>query len=260
MAGVKLIIGLGNPGRTYAETRHNVGWIALDRLADRAGLAGRGRERDASSTIQGRIEGIEVVLAKPLTFMNDSGIAVRKLLARHRVPLEDVLVVVDDFALPLGRLRMRPSGSAGGHNGLASIIAELGNQSFARLRIGIGEPRRDAVDHVLSRFTADERGRLPSVLDAAADAIVDWMRDGAPAAANRWNAWRLEGGTGAGTTGGGQAADREARVTGDGAPGTGAAGGNAGAAEPGPGEIDGPPGTDGIRRTRTGWRRVLGRG
>jgi PTH1 family peptidyl-tRNA hydrolase len=229
MPGLKLIVGLGNPGRRYAETRHNVGWMALDRLADRAGLAGRGRERDAASTIRGDVAGITLVLAKPLTYMNDSGIAVRKLLARHQLPLEDMLVVVDDFALPFGRLRLRPTGSAGGHNGLASIIAELGSLAFARLRIGIGEPGPDAVDHVLSRFSAAERARLPTVLDAAADAIVDWARDGAPAAANRWNAWRLEG----------------------------AAEGEGAASHPQPGEVGGPPGADGIRRTGTGWRRLL---
>lgn len=246
MPGLKLVIGLGNPGKTYADTRHNVGWMAIDRLADRAGLAGRGRERDAASSVRGQVVGMDMVLAKPLTYMNESGIAVRKLMARHRVPLDDVLVVVDDFALPFGRLRVRPSGTAGGHNGLASIIGELGSQGFARLRIGIGEPRRDAVDHVLSRFAPDERKRLPALLDATADAIVDWARNGAPAAANRWNAWSLEG------TAAERGADDERQAAGRGA-----------ADEPlaaGPGEVDGPPGPDGIRRTRTGWRRVFGRG
>lgn len=266
MPGVKLIIGLGNPGRTYADTRHNVGWMALDRLADRAGLAGRGRERDAASSVRGQVAGLEVVLAKPLTYMNELGIAVRKLLARHRVSLEDVLVVVDDFALPFGKLRVRPSGTAGGHNGLASIIAELGNQGFARLRVGIGEPQRNAIDHVLSKFTADERKRLPALLDAAADAIADWAREGAPSAANRWNAWSLEG----------AASERASVPAEEGLP-DGPAGDpaadqpaahepRAGGAAPdhvpaaGPGEVGGPPGPDGIWRTRTGWRRVLGRG
>jgi PTH1 family peptidyl-tRNA hydrolase len=267
--GVKLVIGLGNPGKTYADTRHNVGWMALDRLADRAGLAGRARERDAASSVRGQVAGLDVVLAKPLTYMNESGIAVRKLLARHRVPLEDVLVVVDDFALPFGKLRVRPSGTAGGHNGLASIIAELGSRGFARLRIGIGEPRRNAIDHVLSRFAADERKRLPALLDAAADAIADWAREGAPAAANRWNAWSLEGTTTERASvpaekgpPGGPVGAAGARPAVSGAPGEEPAG-EAAAGEPraaGPGEVGGPPGPDGIRRTRTGWRRVLGRG
>jgi len=260
--GVKLVIGLGNPGKAYAETRHNVGWMVLDRLADRAGLAGRGRQRDAASSVRGQLAGLDVALAKPLTYMNESGVAVRKLLARHRVPLEDVLVVVDDFALPFGKLRVRPSGTAGGHNGLASIIAELGSQGFARLRIGIGEPQRDAVDHVLSRFTADERKRLPALLDAAADAIADWVREGAPATANRWNAWSLEAtATQRASVPTGDAVTGDA-ATGDAATGDAVAGvpPPAGLPPAGPGEVGGPPGPDGIRRTRTGWRRVLGRG
>ena len=137
---MKLIVGLGNPGNQYAATRHNIGWMVVDRLADRAGKAGRGRQRDASESIQVRYKGLELTLAKPLTYMNDSGIAVRKLLARERVPLADLLVVTDDFALPFGKLRFRESGSHGGHNGLRSVIDELGTEKVARLRIGIGDP------------------------------------------------------------------------------------------------------------------------
>ncbi len=154
---VKLIVGLGNPGNQYAETRHNIGWMVLDRLADRAGRTGRGRQRDASATMELRFKGLDLLLAKPQTYMNDSGIAVRKLLARDRVPLVDLLVVADDFALPFGKLRFREGGSHGGHNGLRSIIDELGTEKVARLRVGIGEPGRGAIDHVLSTFQADER-------------------------------------------------------------------------------------------------------
>ncbi len=224
---MKLVVGLGNPGSKYAGTRHNVGWIVLDRLADRAGRSGRGRQRDASESIQIRYQGLDLVLAKPLTFMNDSGIAVRKLLARDRVPLTDLLVVVDDFALPFGKLRFREGGSHGGHNGLRSIVAELGTEKFSRLRVGIGEPGRGAIDHVLSRFGADEEARLPIVLDAAADAVEAWARDGTSKAANRFNAFELQ-------------APSEAT---DG---------------PKPGEVGGPADESGVRRTRTGWRRILG--
>jgi PTH1 family peptidyl-tRNA hydrolase len=144
--------------------------------------------------VHGRYNGLDLVLVKPTTYMNLSGVAVRKVLARQRAPLEDLLVVVDDFDLPLGRIRLRAEGSAGTHNGLKSIVGELGNQKFARLRVGIGEPlrhepERAAMDHVLSRFGAAERHTLGVVLDAAADAVEDWARDGAYKAANRWNAW-----------------------------------------------------------------------
>jgi PTH1 family peptidyl-tRNA hydrolase len=228
---VKLIIGLGNPGGQYAQTRHNIGWMVLDRMADRAGRSGRGRQRDASESIQVRYKGLDLVLAKPLTYMNDSGIAVRKLLARERVPLADLLVVADDFALPFGKLRFREGGSHGGHNGLRSIIEELGTEKYARLRVGIGEPGRGAVDHVLSRFAADEQARLPILLDAAADAVEAWAREGTSKAANRFNAFELQ------------------------APDTGE-GGEA----PKPGEVGGPADDAGIRRTKTGWRRILGGG
>jgi PTH1 family peptidyl-tRNA hydrolase len=226
---VKLVVGLGNPGGQYLETRHNIGWMVLDRLADRAGRSGRGRQRDASESIQIRYKGLDLVLAKPLTYMNDSGIAVRKLLARERVPLVDLLVVADDFALPFGKLRFRESGSHGGHNGLRSIIEELGTEKYSRLRVGIGEPDRGAVDHVLSRFSPDERARLPILLDAATDAVEAWARDGTSKAANRFNAFELQ------------------------APAAGDGDGPA----PGPGEVGGPADESGIRRTKTGWRRIL---
>ncbi len=221
---MKIVVGLGNPGGQYLETRHNIGWMVLDKLADRAGWSGRGRERDASKIVQGRFGGVDLVLAKPLTYMNDSGIAVRKLLARERAPLPELLVVADDFALPFGRLRFREGGSAGGHNGLRSIVEELGTERFSRLRVGIGEPSGGAVDHVLSRFHPDERARLEELLEAAADAIEAWAQEGTSKAANRFNAFQL------------RPADPDRTAP--------------------PGAVDGPPGPDGIRRTRTGWRRA----
>jgi peptidyl-tRNA hydrolase, PTH1 family len=220
---VKIVVGLGNPGERYRNTRHNIGWLVLDRLADRAGWRG-GRERDASRIVWGRYRGLDLTLAKPLTYMNESGLAVRKLLAREHAPLSDLLVVVDDFALPFGKLRFREGGGGGGHNGLGSVIDELQSVKFSRLRIGIGTPDRGFVDHVLSTFAPDERERLDELLDAAADAVETWAREGTSRAANRFNTFEL------------RAADQD-RI----AP---------------PGEVDGPPGADGIRRTRTGWRRV----
>ncbi len=222
---MKIVVGLGNPGDQYRETRHNVGWMVLDRLADRAGWTGRGRTRDASSIVMGRYHGLDLLLAKPLTYMNESGIAVRKLLAREHAPLPEMLVVLDDFDLPFGTLRFREGGSAGTHNGLRSIVDELQNEKFSRLRIGIGEPDRGAVDHVLSRFRPEERSRLDELLDAAADAVESWAREGTSRASNRHNSFKL----------------RPPDTTRD-AP---------------PGEVEGPPDEHGIRRTRTGWRKVL---
>lgn len=220
---MKIVVGLGNPGSQYEKTRHNVGWMVLDRLADRAGWSGRGRNRDAAAIVQGRFNGLDLVLVKPLTFMNESGLAVRKVLARERAPLNEMLVVVDDFALPFGKLRFREGGSAGGHNGLRSIVEELGTEKFSRLRVGIGQPDADAIDHVLSQFTRGEKVRLSELLDASADAVETWAREGVNKAANHFNAFELR-------------PDDEERSA-------------------APGEVEGPPGLDGIRRTRTGWRK-----
>ena len=220
----KTVVGLGNPGEQYAKTRHNIGWMVLDRLADRAGWAGRGRQKDAASVVGGRFRGLDIVLVKPLTFMNDSGVAVRKVLARERAPLAEMLIVVDDFSLPFGKLRFREGGGPGGHNGLRSIIDEMGTEGFPRLRVGIGEPGSGFVDHVLSVFAPEERLRLDELLDAAADAVEAWARDGLSKASNRFNAFELRPAD----------ADRLAP----------------------PGEVDGPPDAAGIRRTKTGWRKV----
>jgi PTH1 family peptidyl-tRNA hydrolase len=221
---LKLVVGLGNPGDRYAKTRHNIGWMVVDRLADLAGWDGKGRTRDASAIVAGRHKGMDLTLAKPLTYMNDSGLAVRKLLAREHAPLPDLLVVADDFALPFGKLRFREGGGPGGHNGLRSIITELGTEKFSRLRVGIGEPDRTATDHVLSTFAPGERQRLDELLDAAAEAVETWAREGTSKAANRFNTFELRPAD----------ADRIAP----------------------PGAVDGPPGDDGIRRTKTGWRRI----
>lgn len=287
---MKIVVGLGNPGSSYAETRHNVGWMVLDLIAERAGWGGRAKARDGSAVMRGRYGDLDLALVKPTTYMNLSGLAVRKILARERAPLSDILVVVDDFALSLGRLRMREEGSAGGHNGLRSIIAEMETQKFARLRVGIGEPTRDGRDHVLSRFTPDERAILDQALDAAADAVEDWAREGPTRAANRWNAWRLpEGPTDEATdrhgdrpagdlTAAGEATGAELQAGARGParlrakstahseaeptlPNLLASTTELGAPTKPPTEPDDRPvlGADGITRTRTGWRRVLPR-
>lgn len=240
---MKIVVGLGNPGKQYEGTRHNVGWMVLDRIADRAGWTGRGKTRDDALAVRGRWADTDLVLVKPLTFMNLSGLAVRKALAREHVPMVDLLVVVDDFALPLGRLRLREEGSAGGHNGLKSIIAEMGTQKFARLRVGIGEPGQNVVDHVLSRFQGDEQASLDRVLAAAADAVEDWTRDGAARAANKWNAWALpslEPAPGAALPVGGAPAALSSGI------------------QPTPGAPErSAPDANGVVRTKTGWRKLL---
>jgi PTH1 family peptidyl-tRNA hydrolase len=230
---VKIVVGLGNPGKQYADTRHNVGWMVLDKLADRAGWTGHAKARDAAATVYGRYKDMDLLLAKPTTYMNLSGVAVRKLLAKHRAPLSDLLVVLDDFALPLGKLRLRGEGSAGGHNGLKSIIAELGTQDFARLRVGIGEPQRGAVDHVLSRFASTEKKTLDEVLRAATDAVEDWAREGIDRAASQWNAWSPSPAEAVDVSPVDAGAPKEART---------------------PKET---PDKDGIVRRKTGWRRLL---
>ena len=155
---MKIVVGLGNPGDQYAKTRHNIGWMVLDRLADRAGWDGQGPDPRRAAIAMGRFRGLDLTIVKPLTFMNDSGLAVRKVLAREHAPLVDLLVVADDFALPFGKLRFREGGGPGGHNGLGSIIDELGTEKFSRLRVGIGAPGRGFADHVLDAVRSRTSG------------------------------------------------------------------------------------------------------
>jgi PTH1 family peptidyl-tRNA hydrolase len=267
---VKVVVGLGNPGRQYAETRHNIGWMVIDRLAERARWSDRPARGSAAAIVSGRYHGLDLALVKPHTFMNLSGSAVRKALVRFRAPLEDLLVVVDDFALPFGRLRFREAGSSGGHNGLESIIEELHSDRFARLRVGIGEPGGTAIDYVLSRFSNVERRSLDEILDAAADAVEDWARLGTNKAATRWNAWALgvrnvEPGAAAGRSPDGHEGGKRkqgpaaAEVTG-GAPAeeTKQLGADRAAEASKSSPEEGAVGRDGIRRTRSGWRKILG--
>jgi peptidyl-tRNA hydrolase, PTH1 family len=243
----KIVVGLGNPGSRYEKTRHNIGWMVLDRLADRSGVSGRAKARDAAATVRGRLDDDELILVKPMTFMNESGVAVRKALARESAPLTDVLIVVDDMALPFGRLRMKARGSAGGHNGLRSIIAELGTESFARLRVGIGAPQGAAVQHVLGDFEHAEQRHLELVLDAAADAVELWAREGPAAVANRWNGWQPDLAARPGSAGGAAA----------GASGVPTARPDAPSARPAPPEAPAVPDAQGIVHGKTGWRKLL---
>lgn len=184
---MKLIVGLGNPGREYQNTRHNVGFEVIDELARRWRIAVT-RERFSGLIGDGRIGEERSLLLKPQTYMNLSGRSVREAMAFHKIDLPDLLVVLDDLALPLGRLRLRPRGSAGGHNGLASVVEQLGGDEFARLRIGIEWVASSrAVDHVLGRFSSQERGQIDTAVVRAADAAECWSKEGVEAAMNRFN-------------------------------------------------------------------------
>ena len=183
---MKLIVGLGNPGRKYAGTRHNVGFDALDVLAERHRLDWESGPAEALIA-KWRIGG--ALLAKPLTFMNLSGHPVGELLRFFKIDPGDLLVIVDDVALDVGRLRARPSGSAGGHNGLKSIIGALGTEDFARVRVGIGrgDARRDLADHVLAKFDPQERTEVAEAVGRAADAAELFVTEGIGPVMNRFN-------------------------------------------------------------------------
>ena len=180
-AAVKLIVGLGNPGREYRDTRHNVGFMVVDELVRRAALAwGMAPSQVPDAFVVKRFGPVPVLLAKPLTFMNRSGDAVAALGRYYDVAPGDLLVVVDEVALPFGRLRARASGSAGGHNGLKSVIERLGTTEFPRLRLGVGrgDSRRDMADHVLSTFEPGERAELDAFIARAADAAEMFAAEG----------------------------------------------------------------------------------
>lgn len=183
---MKAIVGLGNPGRDYEGTRHNIGFDVVDELARRWGVQLRPWKSVADLAV---VTARGAVLVEPQTFMNLSGDAVGRIAAFHKLTPADVLVVVDEVQLPLGRVRVRRSGSAGGHNGLKSIIQHIGVE-FPRLRIGVGrgDPKWDLADHVLSRFAREEREAAADAVQRAADAAELFVEDGVEAVMNRFNA------------------------------------------------------------------------
>ena len=186
---MKLIIGLGNPGREYGNTRHNVGFEVLDELVRRTEVTLRRSWTVPAWTGKAEVEGEGVLLVKPRTFMNRSGQAVAAVMRKRGLQRADVIVVLDDLELPRGQIRIRKKGGAGGHKGLQSLIQALGADDFVRVRVGIG-PRpagEELVDHVLARFTAEERREMEKAVEIAADAVAAVVRDGVDKAMNEFN-------------------------------------------------------------------------
>jgi PTH1 family peptidyl-tRNA hydrolase len=183
-----LIVGLGNPGEKYERTRHNCGFLVIDELARRAGRVVRTPECQ-SLTTKANIGGTETLLVKPQTFMNLSGVAVAALLKKHDISADRLLIISDEAALPLGQLRLRQTGSAGGQNGLKSIIKEIGTQTFARLRIGIApdHPIRNLSDFVLGEFSKSERAIVDETIPTAADAVEVLLQNGLAEAMSKYN-------------------------------------------------------------------------
>lgn len=183
-----LIVGLGNPGARYAATRHNIGFAVVDLLAERVG--GRFKShRSRCEIVEARVGGQPVVLAKPMSYMNESGGPVNAAARFFKTPVERIVVAHDDLDLDFGAVRLKRGGGAGGHNGLRSMAAALGSPDFARVRFGIGRPpgRQDPADFVLREFATGERKELPYLIDRAADAVEALLRDGLGAAQNEFH-------------------------------------------------------------------------
>jgi len=183
-----LIAGFGNPGREYMNTRHNIGFMSIDRLCKKLDVF-LGKLQSNALTATYKDAEYRIILAKPQTYMNLSGQSVVGLLHFYKIPVEQMLVIHDDLDIPFGSLRIRPSGGSGGQRGLGSTIEKLGSQDFARLRMGIGRPpgRMDSKDYVLQSFPSGDQQMLDTVLDAAAEAALVFVREGLDTAMNRYN-------------------------------------------------------------------------
>jgi PTH1 family peptidyl-tRNA hydrolase len=191
---MKLIVGLGNPGNEYAQNRHNIGFICVNRVA-KSIKAGFDKKEGLSRVARGRIDSTEVVLARPQTFMNLSGAAVAKLVAKYKLKPDDIIVIHDDMDLKLGQIRIRQGGSSGGHKGISSIIDELGSDKFIRVRIGVGHPQSEnpqekeaaVVNFVLEDFSPEEAEVMIKVIPQASQAVISIISEGLEAAMNRFN-------------------------------------------------------------------------
>ncbi|MDP4133940.1 MAG: aminoacyl-tRNA hydrolase [Bacillota bacterium] len=187
-----LIVGLGNPGREYLDTRHNVGFEAVDVLAAEKGISIK-KIKHQAITGEGTIAGEKVILAKPQTYMNNSGISVRELMNFYKLTPDKLIVIYDEAALPTGKVRIKPSGSDGGHNGMKSIIYQLGSQDIARVRFGIGEASGDLVNHVLGKFTKEETAMMIEAVKNMPEIISLIVGGNISEAMNRFNRSVSEG-------------------------------------------------------------------
>lgn len=183
---MKLIVGLGNPGKKYEHTRHNMGFDTLDLFADLA-MIDIDKESFKGLVGRGKIFNQDVLLLKPQTFMNLSGESVREIVSYFKIDINDILVIYDDMALEPGRIRLRSSGSSGGHKGMQNIIEHLGTEDIKRIRIGIGEPSYDTIDYVLSKPTKDERPLIEEAINEAVEAIKTYLKNNFEIAMNKFN-------------------------------------------------------------------------
>ena len=174
---MKMIVGLGNPGKQYENTRHNIGFMALDRLADSYGVSWSQETKFQAKVASAMVDGEKILLVKPMTYMNESGQAVEKMSQYYKIDPDNMLIIYDDLDLPTGKLRLRQSGSAGGHNGIKSIISHLGTSNFKRIRTGIDRPdKQSVVDYVLGELRRDEQDKLSSSFDYIQSAIDLWLQ------------------------------------------------------------------------------------
>ena len=191
MAEPLLVVGLGNPGPTYAKTRHNLGFMVADVLAGRIGSAFKVHKKSGAEVVTGRLAGASVVLAKPRCYMNESGRQVGPLAKFYSVPPQQIVVIHDELDIDFGRIRLKLGGGEGGHNGLRSVASALGTKDFHRVRIGVGRPpgRKDPAAFVLENFTAAERTEVPTIVEQAADATELLIAQGLEPAQNTVHAW-----------------------------------------------------------------------
>ena len=186
-----LIVGLGNPGKQYEQTRHNIGFDVIDYMANKYNIDVN-REKVKGICGEGFIENKKVILLKPLTYMNLSGESIRELANFYKLEDDEIIVVYDDISLDIGRLRIREKGSAGGHNGIKSIIQNLGGDKFPRVKVGVGQPKDNLVNHVLGKFSKEDREHIEKVIPVVSDAIVEIVKNDAKESMNKFNGVNIE--------------------------------------------------------------------
>ena len=186
-----LIVVLGNPGKQYEQTRHNIGFDVIDYMANKYNIDVN-REKFKGICGEGFIENKKVILLKPLTYMNLSGESIRELANFYKLEDDEIIVVYDDISLDIGRLRIREKGSAGGHNGIKSIIQNLGGDKFPRVKVGVGQPKDNLVNHVLGKFSKEDREHIEKVIPVVSDAIVEIVKNDAKESMNKFNGVNIE--------------------------------------------------------------------